>query len=242
MKGDFGHILDILSAVSGIIAFVWVGLRADIKSLAEAGAGVRAAPRQLSAYGRLLFVAGPYVLFSIFVVAVIFFALQKPVVTIRHNEIQTVESTVGATTRTIKVGTDLEITSDQPHFEITITGSIYGPEVRSIQDYFGKNHPVRVFAVVSEESAHENKRDLAWVQYNEAGTLDYDRAGTYVVKAYLGGTGLHSARTGERFEVRIYIPEVESGLSAIPYETWDELPKALFLSEPIYIECQRPAS
>lgn len=233
MTNNAEHVLDLLSAVSGIIAFVWVGLRADLKSFKEARDNVRAAPHGWRPYLRLFFVAGPYFLFLLFVLTVILFALREPEITVRHHKIKTIQTSK----QTVDVGSEVEIASDRPQFEISIDGSIYGPEARRIHGHFGKGEPVKVFAVVSERSATEEKQGLAWVQYYQSTLLS--ETGQYTVSAYLGGIGVDSAREGDRFSVRIYIPMKASDVLPSPYESLDELPKPLFLSEPIYIRCRR---
>jgi hypothetical protein len=233
MTRDPERILDLLSAVSGIIAFVWIGLRADVKSFKEATDRISAAPRSWRAYWKLFLVAGPYFFFGLFLVAVTFFAFREPEIVVRHHVIKTIQSNK----ETVTINPVVEIASDQPQFEIAIAGAVYGPELQSIHRRFGEDHAVKVFAVVSEHSATEEKQGLVWVQYYQSGMLS--PTGEYVVRAYLGGIGVDSAKDGDRFRVRIYIPVKESDVVRTPYESLDDLPKPLFLSDPIYIRCKR---
>jgi hypothetical protein len=223
------HILDLLATISGILAFVWIGLRSDLKGFADAGARIKADPRNWGGYGRLFGVAGPYILF---ICAAITLISREHRIVVAKYAIKTIQADRGPL---IRFGTT-DVSSRDEHFHITISGSIAGEEADAIVRKYGTR--VRVFATVSGPDAITE--GLVWVQGNESGTLDSH--GNFQVGAYLGGIGVDSARDGQIFPVRIYIPE-EQGIDFqrnSQYDDLKDLPKPVFISSPVFIRCVRP--
>jgi len=107
---------------------------------------------------------------------------------------------------------------------------------------YGQEHPVKVYAVVCEDSVPLDKRELAWVQGYQFGSLD-PVTGAYVIRAYLSGIGPDAWKDGDMFLVRIYIPKDQDYdfTKVWAYDSIDALPKPLFLSEPIYVRCRKAA-
>jgi len=236
MNQNTEHVLNLLATISGIIAFVWIGLRADLKGLTDAGKQIRAEPRKWRSYWGFFATFFPYFLF---IAATVYVIHQEFEITVKHHVIKTIQA---GNRNVITNESIIEVASSDNHFQISISGAVYGPERSSIDRQFGRSHPVKVYAVVSEHSATQDKQNLAWVQGYEFGTLN--PAGDYVVKAYLGGIGIDAAKDGDVFAVRIYIPRKQSldFTNAAPYDNVDALPRPLFLSEPLYIRCRRPAN
>jgi len=225
------HILNILAAIAGIIAFVWIGARSEVERFKKAVDRISKAPGSVLAYLSFLLVAAPYLIFCAVAIDLVWQARE---ITVKHHIIKMVQ----AGDQSAGIEPVVELASRDDHFEVRISGAVFGPELRSIRARYGKM-PVRVFAVVSEQSA-PTKQGLVWVQGNEFGTLN--QFGDYMVRAYLGGAGIDSAKDGDVFLVRIYIPKKQDMdfSEASVYESFDALPRALFLSEPIYIRCRRP--
>jgi hypothetical protein len=100
----------------------------------------------------------------------------------------------------------------------------------------GSLKDVRVYILVAEES-RPRTRGLCWLQKEEFGSLDAH--GTYVSRAYLGGTGRDKADDGDLFSIRVYIPD--RSIKFVDYTGYalDQLPKAVFVSEPLYIKTHR---
>lgn len=96
---------------------------------------------------------------------------------------------------------------------------------------------VTVFAVVRDLGA--SNRGLVWIQVPEGDKIKAD--GSYRVGAYLGGTGRFCARDGQEFQVMIYIPPPGIDLSNGRFAD-DELPKAIYLSDPFDVRVDRPSS
>jgi len=230
--------MNLLSAISGIIGFCWVGLRADMKGVKEAWSKRKAQPKEWRSYFALFLVFFPYVMFF---GAAAFITYQGSQITVIHHVIKTVQA---GNRDPVLIQPMIELASSDKHFLITISGSLYGPELRSINRRFGQGHPVKVYAVVSEASVPVNKRELVWVQASKSGVLNPVN-GDYLVNASLGGTGSDAWHDGDVFIVRIYIPNNQDldFTKAFIYENVDALPKPLFLSpEPLYIRCKHPVN
>ena len=233
------HILNILAGIAGIVAFAWIGLRADIKSFKDAVSRISTSPRDWRSYLSFLVVVGPYLLFCMTAVYLVWRASS---ITVKHHAIKSVQAfDKSGNSQPVVQLTTVELSSSDDHFEVGISGAIFGPELRDIRERYGSTSHVKVFAVVSEQTPLAAKQGLVWVQGNEFGTLD--PIGNYFVKAYLGGTGVDSAKNGDVFLVRIYIPKKQNidFANASVYDSVDALPAPLFLSEPIYIRCRRSA-
>jgi hypothetical protein len=128
--------------------------------------------------------------------------------------------------------------SNQEHFKIRIKGAFFGSGLEKIKKKYENINDVKVYAVVEEYKS--DKREILWLQKNEYGKLtDW---GHYSLDACLGGVGYDSAKHGDQFLIRIYIPENQEYDFTNIYAVYDEkqkLPKPLFYSEPITIKTLR---
>jgi hypothetical protein len=157
---------------------------------------------------------------------------------IKHHEITTISSSSHEDSTNLVGCSSAEVYSSAPHFKVDIDGVLYGPELGDLRAQYGHDlKAVRVYAIVAEESQPE-KRDLLWIQANESGRLGGD--GHYTTSAYFKGTGAYSAREGDRFSVRIYVPkDANAKLPLDPFEGTATLPAHVFLSAPVTVRTLR---
>ena len=228
----YEHLLDVLSDISGIIGFVWIGLRSDLKCFGKAWSKIRKEPAKSWNYFSLLSAVLPYVFFAFTAVVLIFQERRLEV----RNSIMTVQGDDG---NEIPVRRDLEVISTNADFHVTICGSIDQASATSLISRYGGKNGLSVYAVVSESLRGDDPKPLAWVQGNAGCALA--PGGEYKVQAYLGGTGIYSAHSGQIFPVRIYIPKQQNIDFKVrsQYPNVDDLPAPAYVSEPIYIECKR---
>jgi hypothetical protein len=128
-----------------------------------------------------------------------------------------------------------ELASNEEHFTVVMQGGFAGGDAR------GRG----VYAVVHEEHLVDREASKGfWVQNCKDCSGEVDAAGNYRVVARLGGTDVNkrSAQEGDEYAVWIYVPEDRSATfcSALnSCEKLEDLPKVLFLSEPIFIRTHR---
>jgi hypothetical protein len=228
----YEHLLDLLAGISGIIGFAWIGLRSDLKSFSEAWHRILGEPRKFKHYLTMFFAIVPYVFFA-FTAIILFCQEQRPNI---QNSIMTVR---GDDSTEVPVQQDLEVLSTNVDFHITISGSIDEAGASSLISRYGRTNILAVYAVVSQPLRPNIAKPLVWVQSKCGGTLK--PGGEYTVQAYLGGIGIYSAKSGQIFPIRIYIPK-RQGIdfaTRSQYPSFDDLPAPAYLSEAIYIRCNR---
>ena len=226
--------LNLLAAISGLLAFVWVGLRSDWDRIKSSWQNWRNDRR----FGTLVPVAGsagPYLLFG---AAVIYLWPGPPDIVITHHVFQAVKTDFGETAINDLSRPPVEVTTSAPHVQITLRGAIVGPELKAIKNRYGRN-PITVYALVQQPDLKPPQCDLIWMQVAEAGQLD--ALGKYEVKAYLGGIGSDSAKDDDRFNVFIFIPKDQESSFAddATFDGMASLPPRLFLSDPMKLKVVR---
>jgi hypothetical protein len=135
----------------------------------------------------------------------------------------------------------VDLYSDEEHFAVAVDGVFFGPELESLHARYGDLRNVRVYVIVAEESRPQ-KQGLFWVQANEAGPLG--ERGHYRARAFFGGRQEDSAREGDVFSFRIFVPDdmqVKFPPNAV-YDSLKKMPTATFVSEPIYVRTLRVKS
>ncbi|GEM_PF-4190413 len=225
------HALDYLSAVAGLLAFAVIGFRADVAHVRAIINRDRANTPKWRKYANVFVLALPYIAF---IAAIGVFIYQHHQIHIRHHIFKLIQAQAP-----IDLQQPVEVSCTNEHFRIKVSGAVFGPDLRQLKNrYHGV--PVKVYAVVEEETSFANKRGLVWVQDSGVGTLD--KAGDYTVEAFLGGKGPDAAKEGQVFLVRAYIPKDQSidFSKGASFDPDYPLPDAVFLSEPIYIKCHRP--
>jgi len=217
-----------------ILSFFWIGLRRDRKEVQARVREAHSVAAKIKSYSSFGF---PYVLGACGLAYLLITALGAPSWEIRHHALREITTADGQSVEA-DGRTQVDVASTREHFEIVVQGQIFGPELKQLKDHFGSLNEVRVYILVAEES-RPRTRGLCWLQKEEFGSLD--ARGTYVSRAYLGGTGRDKADNGDLFSIRVYIPDRSIQFADPTAYALDQLPKAVFVSEPLYIKTHRPS-
>jgi hypothetical protein len=216
-----------VSATLSILSFFWIGFRREKEGIKKEYDAAKSAPEQASIVFWFLL---PYLLGAAGVLYLFVASLQPQPIVISHHIVREVQGCKGDPVK-VDGRTKVPITcSEKEPFSFTVSGQFFGPELEQLRERFGTLEAVHMYIVVQEY--RENTRGLVWLQVHGSGNLD--SLGQYKSKGYLGGTGNNRAEEGDLFSIMIFIPDQGAKFKPTPYSL-AELPKPLFLSDPLYI-------
>ncbi|QIF01162.1 hypothetical protein [Roseimicrobium sp. ORNL1] len=229
----FEEHLNLLATISGLIAFLWIGLRSDLPKFCESWSTWRNGNERSHLWQALLLV-GPYLLFAC---ATLVLVTQEPDIVITHHVVKSIHSEQESIVVNEVGRPTIPLITDADHVQVTVHGAIVGPELRALRNRYGSTQ-ICVYVLVSQPEL-KVQSDLIWLQSAERGVLD--SAGKYEAKAYLGGKGIDSARNDDRFDLYLYIPK-DQGLnfeSENIFSGMQSLPPSLFLSDVLKVKIVR---
>jgi hypothetical protein len=220
-------------AILGIITFFWLELRRELPALQERLSKATTRKRRILV---CVLQFAPYVFAAFCFSYVAFQALRPGPIEVKFHKVRLVKSDTDSVF--FEERSIVNLFGQAQHFEITLSGAVFGPEGRRIVARFRPGSRPMVYAVVSEES-RPSTRSLQWLQVNEGGELDSN--GNYTVRAFLGGINPDQAKQGEVFSVRVLIPEDQQAAVRAPsvFDATSPLPRHVFLSEPVYVRVLR---
>jgi hypothetical protein len=133
--------------------------------------------------------------------------------------------------------TGAALTCPDEHFSFSVSGQFSGHSRDQLRERFGTIAMVQVYVLVEED--RERSRDELWLQMHGGAKLD--SYGQYKIKGHFGGTANNTALEGERFWIRIFIPDRDAMFKP-PQDNYHltDLPKHLFLSPAYEITTHGP--